>query len=123
MRKRGGALGATTMIVTALVLAAPAAALVAHWFNTGTAAFAGSDCGDTSDVVLTVPRNAFGVSVVRPQLGTKLTDASTGQTDATVTAIRRTAAAVTFTATGSDDVCANPDRYADNGSATTAMDF
>jgi hypothetical protein len=30
---------------------------------------------------------------------------------------------VTFTATGSDDVCRNPDRYSDSGWATKPLDF
>jgi hypothetical protein len=123
MRKWRGTVCAAAAVTLGLALATPASALVASWYTDDTEFFSGWACGDTDQVSLQVPRKAFAVAPVRPVLGTKLTDDGTGETDATITSIKRPRRDVTFTATGSDDVCANPDSYADLGWETNDVYF
>ena len=123
MNKRSGAVGAATMILIALGLAAPAWALDVRWFTRDVNYFAGLRCGDTDQVAVTLKANAFDVSILRPAVGAKLTDDATGRTDATITSIHRTGSRIVFTATASDDVCSHPDSYADNGWETKAVHF
>jgi hypothetical protein len=123
MRKRRGIVVAMTAAISSLVLTASASALVVPWTTSGTASFSGSDCGDVSDVVLGLPKGAYAVSVTGPHRGAKLIDKATGQIAATITSIRRADDGVTFTATGSDDVCSHPSRYADSGWSTKPIKF
>jgi hypothetical protein len=123
MRKWRSVVAATPIVLATLILASPASALVASWYNDDTESFSGSGCGATDQVTLGLPRNAFAVSVAQPVLGAKLTDDFTGQTDAAITSIERTGGGMTFTATGSDDVCANPGNYLGVGWETNDVYF
>ncbi len=123
MRNWRSAVATIGVAISSLVLAASASALVVPWTTTGSASFTGSDCGDVSEVVLGLPKGAFDVSVTGPHRGAKLTDKATGKTVATITSIQRSSDGVTFTATGTDDACKNPDTYADNGWATKPIKF
>lgn len=123
MRRLCSAAGAATTVIAMLVLAAPASAFVVRWFDHDVNYFAGLHCGDTDQVSVVVGSKAFDVTVVQPKVGTKLTDENTGRTDATITSIRRAGGQVIFTAKATDDVCAHPDSYAENGWATTDVHF
>jgi hypothetical protein len=111
------------MVISALVLSASALALVVPWSTDTTASFSGSICGDVSKIILLAPPNTFAVSVKGPRRGAKLRDATTGKTVATITSVRRTAQGVTYSATGTEDVCTNPDGYANSGWKTKPIHF
>jgi hypothetical protein len=123
MRKPWSAVGATTMVIAMLAIAAPASAFTVRWFDHDVNYFAGLRCGDTDQVTVDLGPKAFDITIVRPSVGTKLTDDSTGQTDATITTIHRSGGRIVFTATGSNDVCAHPDRYSTNGWETKDVHF
>jgi hypothetical protein len=123
MRKWRSGVAAVAVAVISLMLAGSASALIVPWTTSGSASFAGSSCGDVSEVVLGLPKGAFDVSVIGPHRGSKLTDTTTGKTVATITSIQRASEGVTFIATGSDDACANPNTYSDTGWSTKPIKF
>jgi len=116
------------VVLGALLAAAPASALTDHRYNDKRESFSGGGCGSTSQVAVWVPRGARNVSASEPRLGTVMHDDTTGAPVARITSIQPTQdgagnPGVAFTATGSDDTCANPDTYADFGWQTYGVYF
>jgi hypothetical protein len=111
----------------AMVLAAVSApALIGRWYTDKTAAFSGAVCGSTSTVTVSLPRNAFAVTAQTPQVGTAMKDLYTGLTVARITSIDDVNDGrhrLIYTATGSDDVCANPSAYSVGGWMTDDVYF
>ncbi len=119
------AVSVAAVALAALVVAGPASALTAYFYNASRDYFSGASCGSTSQVAVSFPRGAFAVSASEPRVGAVMHDEGTGSPVARITSIQRDDAAhrVIFTATGSDDVCANPDAYAGAGWQTYGVYF
>jgi hypothetical protein len=115
-------------VAVALLLPVSASALVAPAKASKVDYFAGAGCGTPSTVVLYLRRGARRIRVQSPAVGTAIRGADTGQFVARVSAIDVGTTGtgqpvVRFTATGSDDVCTNPEVYADSGWGTRDVRF
>ena len=90
--------------------------------------FTGSACGSTDGALVTLPRGARSPRIVAPQVGdvlasddddvtpvAQITAASIGPLGSTL--------AAGFQATGTDDVCSNPQNYTVDGWATVDVDL
>ena len=112
----------------ALLVPATASALVVPRKASKVDYFEGASCGSTSTVALPLRRGARRVRIQSPAAGTAIRGADTGQVVARVSAIEVASTGsgqpiVRFTATGSDDVCANPETYAESGWGTQDVRF
>lgn len=122
MATRGSRPSVTAGTVAALVLAlavlafAPASseALLVPETRVKSKEFFGAGCGSQSVLRVFVPARARRVRIVMPRSGARLRDVDTDQVVARLRVQRtrvRGKRAIRFTVTGSDDACANPDRY------------
>jgi len=112
----------------ALLAPASSSALVVPHKASRVDYFEGAGCGTPSTVVLYLRRGARRVRVQSPTIGTAIRGADTGQVVARVSAIDLEGAGdrqpvVRVTAAGSDDVCTNPEAYADFGWTTRDVRF
>ena len=112
-------------LLIGLLAPASASALVIRWSIFFQEEFAAAGCGDSDTVRVRAQRGAT-ITSVEPKVGAPLLDDPTAlsppstrapRTVARVSEIRKGRRSADFTATGSDDVCSNPDRYPDGWSA------
>src|SRR4051812_50132038 len=94
-----------------LPTAAGARRIVGHWYASDDSYFTGSACGETDTVTLRTRPRAFNVEVVTPLVGDSFEeDFNPGLVAATITDVTATRGSaghvsVTWTATGSPNVC------------------
>lgn len=110
-------------VLVVLGIAAPcASALVANRYDTRLAEFSGTDCGSSDSFGGRLPKGAFDIRVTRPSLGAALRDFDSGEIVARVTKadVDLDTARPVFrvSVTGTDDACARPDYYWENGWST-----
>ena len=115
-------------VLALLILAAPANALTVRPTKIVEYSFSGGTCGSTDGALVTLPRGARSPSIVGPQLGDVLAsddDDVTPVAEITAASVGRLGSTLVagFQATGTDDVCSNPQNYAEDGWATVDVDL
>jgi hypothetical protein len=125
MRPRLFVIATLTGIAAAVGLATPASALVLEKERSDTSFFLINGCGATDTVdISTAESKSFDLRPIQPLLGDPVYDEDTGAITGRITDISPTAPGtrLVWTATGSDDLCANADIYP-VGSLTQELRF
>jgi hypothetical protein len=128
MRRRALSLIAISVALAALPSEATAARrVIGHWYASDSSYFTGSACGETDTVTLRTRPRAFNIDVVTPLMGDSFEEGfNPGLTAAQITDIsvdrgENGRAVVTWTATGSANVC--PPAFTEGSWATGTIPF